>query len=125
MSAKLPVGWMQVPLGDVCRPVTQRGPSAEREAFRYIDLGAINKKSKRVEAAALVPTSAAPSRAKQNVRVGDVVFSTVRVYLENIAEVPDDLDGEVASTAFCVLRPAPGVSSRYLYHYVTSRPFVL
>jgi type I restriction enzyme S subunit len=46
------------------------------------------------------------------------------VYLENIALVPEELDGEVASTAFCVLRPKMGIEPRYLYYYVTSKPFI-
>ncbi len=118
MSDRLPDSWAEARLGDVCEPVSQRGPSAEHETFRYIDLGAIDNRAKRVAEATGVPVLKAPSRAKQVVRYGDVVFSTVRVYLENIAEVPGELDGEIASTAFCVLRPAQGISSRYLYHYV-------
>jgi type I restriction enzyme S subunit len=125
MSEELPNTWEEVRLSDVCDPVSQLGPEAKGSTFRYIDLGAIDNRAKRVAEAAVVPTAAAPSRAKQIVRAGDVVFSTVRVYLENIAEVPKELDGEIASTAFCVLRPKSGISSRYLYHYVTARRFVL
>lgn len=125
MTDELPRTWLKVRLGDVCTAVSQRGPDASRATFKYIDLGAIDNKSKRIGETSDVPTSSAPSRAKQIVRAGDVVFSTVRVYLENIAEIPDELDGEIASTAFCVLRPMAGISSRFLYHYVTSRRFVL
>src|SRR5687767_1751745 len=105
MSGRLPNSWANIRLGDVCEPVSQRGPGTDRETFRYIDLGAIDNKTKRVADAGVIPVAAAPSRAKQVVRAGDIVFSTVRVYLENIAEVPDALNGEIASTAFCVLRP--------------------
>lgn len=125
MTDELPRAWLKVRLGDVCTAVSQRGPDASRATFKYIDLGAIDNKSKRIGETSDVPTLSAPSRAKQIVRAGDVVFSTVRVYLENIAEIPDELDGEIASTAFCVLRPIAGISSRFLYHYVTSRRFVL
>jgi type I restriction enzyme S subunit len=58
------------------------------------------------------------------VKGGDVVFSNVRVYLENIALVPQELDGAIASTAFCVLRPADGIESRFIYYFVTSKPFI-
>lgn len=125
MTDQLPSHWLKARLRDVCTPVSQKGPDKNRATFKYIDLGAIDNKSKRIGEVTDVPTSSAPSRAKQIVRTGDVVFSTVRVYLENIAEIPEELDGEVASTAFCVLRPAEGISSRYLYHYLTSRRFVL
>jgi type I restriction enzyme S subunit len=105
-------------------PVSQRGPSSEKPTFRYIDLGAIDNKRKRIADPTIVPVPNAPSRAKQVVKADDIVFSTVRVYLENIGLVPPELEGEVASTAFCVLRPASGVDPRYLYYYVTSRPFI-
>jgi type I restriction enzyme S subunit len=58
------------------------------------------------------------------VAAGDVLFSTVRVYLENIALVPPELDGAVASTAFAALRPGAAIEPRFLYHVVTSKPFI-
>ena len=125
MSRVLPAGWSEAELGEICLPVSQRGPGSERSDFRYVDLGALDNQTKRVAEPNTVPVSQAPSRAKQIIKAGDVVFSTVRVYLENIALIPPELDGEVASTAFCVLRAAKGIDARYLYYYVTSRPFIL
>jgi type I restriction enzyme, S subunit len=124
MSDELPQGWIETPLADVCEPVSQRGPSRERETFRYVDLGALDNKAKRITQAGALPVSGAPSRAKQVIAKGDVLFSTVRVYLENIAQVPEVLDGEIASTAFCVLRPREGLDPNYLYYFVTSRHFI-
>src|SRR5271166_6491443 len=49
----------------------------------------------------------APSRARKIVQTGDTIFATVRPTLRRIAQVPASLDGEVVSTAFCVLRPDP------------------
>ena len=66
----------------------------------------------------------APSRARQEVRVGDTLFSTVRVYLKNIAIVPESLDGAICSTGFCVLRPSSEIHPRYLFRYVTRDEFV-
>ncbi|MBS0193868.1 MAG: restriction endonuclease subunit S [Proteobacteria bacterium] len=125
MSNELPPGWLSVPLSEICLPVSQRGPDRSKGTFRYIDLGAIDNKKQRIADAKSVPVEGAPSRAKQKVKAGDVVFSTVRVYLENIASVPEDLDGEIASTAFCVLRPPSAIDPRFLYYFVTSRRFVL
>lgn len=124
MDDTLPAGWAVSTIGDVCDPVSKRGPNGDVPTFQYIDLGSIDNKTKTIVKASLLDVADAPSRAKQIVQAGDVLFSNVRVYLENIAPVPDDLDGEVASTAFCVLRPATGVAPRYLYHFATSRPFI-
>lgn len=124
MSDELPAGWAMPAIQDVCSAVSKRGPSTDQPTFQYIDLGAIDNRSKAIAEASELQVKDAPSRAKQIVNKGDVVFSNVRVYLENIAIVPDELDGEVASTAFCVLRPKAGIESRYLYYYVSSKPFI-
>jgi len=50
-------------------------------------------------------------QARQVVRAGDVLVSTVRPYLRATAVVPSELDGQVCSTGFCVLR------SKYTYGY--------
>lgn len=124
MKNELPESWREARLDDICLPVSQCGPDKNRATFRYVDLGALDNKRKRIVEAKTVAIADAPSRARQIIRHGDVIFSTVRVYLENIAVIPEELDGEVASTAFCVLRPAEGVEPRFLYHFVTSKPFV-
>jgi type I restriction enzyme S subunit len=124
MSGELPPGWASTTIDAVSEAVSKRGPNPSRSTFLYIDLGAIDNKAKEISAPTEVAVSAAPSRAKQIVKQGDIVFSNVRVYLENIALVPKELEGEVASTAFCVLRPKQGIDARYVYHYVTSAPFI-
>ena len=69
--------------------------------------------------------SAAPSRARQLVKAGDVLFATVRPYLSrNIAQVPASLDGQVASTGFAVLRALNGVEPRFLFYKSISKDFV-
>ena len=124
MTSDLPTGWAEVSLADVCTGVPQRGPRPESETFTYIDLGAIDNKAKCVADPSAVVTASAPSRAKQCVAAGDVLFSTVRVYLENIARVPSELEGAIASTAFTVLRPKAAIDSGYLYRLATSKPFI-
>ena len=125
MSDSLPASWATAAIGDICEPVSKRGPDVAKANFRYVDLSSIDRATKSIANATTIGTATAPSRAKQVLASGDVLFSNVRVYLENIAQVPDDLDGEIGSTAFCVLRPDKSIEPRYLYHFVTSRKFVL
>ncbi|MHB1423321.1 MAG: restriction endonuclease subunit S [Gemmataceae bacterium] len=58
------------------------------------------------------------------IRSGDVLFSLVRPYLKNIAVVLTDLDNQVASTAYCVLRPAPGIESAFLFYQLVQESFI-
>ena len=125
MSGSSPTSWATAAIGDICKPVSKRGPDATKASFRYVDLSSIDRATKSIANATTIDTGSAPSRAKQVLASGDALFSNVRVYLENIAQVPDSLDGEIGSTAFCVLRPAGNIDPRYLYHFVTSRKFVL
>jgi type I restriction enzyme S subunit len=57
----------------------------------------------------------APSRARQKITKSDILFSTVRTYLKNIAMVPEQLTGQIASTGFSVLRPQSGIEAKYLF----------
>lgn len=91
------------------------------EEFKYVDIGSISAdlEAPRIETTTLA--AAAPSRARQHLKSGDVVFSTVRPYQKKIALISDELDGQIASTGFCVLRPkSDALDSRYLFHYLKS-----
>lgn len=55
----------------------------------------------------------------------DTLLSTMRVYLKNIAMVPDELDGQIASTAFCVLRPNINIIDPNLLNiFVSNQTFI-
>lgn len=93
--------------------------------FTYIDLSAVNQDAKVVSGARELACGEAPSRARQLIRAGDVLVSTVRPNLNGVALVPPQLDGATASTGFCVLRPrASQLDARYLYQWVKSPRFV-
>lgn len=119
-----PTGWVAATIGDVLEPIASIDPGAAPQAvIDYIDIGSIEIGRGVVAAPKSVLGGEAPSRARQAVREGDVLFSTVRPYLRAIAPVPR-LQSPVASTGFCVLRPAAGVDSRYLLHWVRSTEFI-
>ena len=72
-----------------------------------------------------IPCSSAPSRARQLLESTDVLVSTVRPNLNCVAYVPGELEGAIASTGFCVLRPnKQALDSRYLFHWVQSEAFI-
>jgi type I restriction enzyme S subunit len=104
----VPDGWECLSLSDVCLNVSKIDPlDLGREEFKYIDIGSIDSSTNSVSSPQMLKVDNAPGRARQLVRRGDSVFSTVRPYLRNIAYVDENLDGEIASTGFCVIRPNP------------------
>ncbi|MEI6640390.1 MAG: hypothetical protein WCL10_00035 [Novosphingobium sp.] len=56
-------------------------------------------------------------------QTGDTVLSGVRVYLRNIVMVPANTV-DVASTAFCVLRPGPDLDARFMHRWISSDWFI-
>ena len=67
----------------------------------------------------------APSRARKDIRVNDLLVSTVRPNLNAVAQVTAELDGQIASTGFAVLRPDPKrIHPRYLFFRVITDAFI-
>jgi type I restriction enzyme S subunit len=126
MKRELPAGWRWAQLGEVCEDRTgSREPRTEPDkSFRYVDISSVDNVQKRIVEARTVKGSEAPSRARQVIRHGDVLVATTRPNLNAVARVPPELDGEICSTGFCVLRPRPGLNSDYLFAFVRHEAFV-
>lgn len=117
--------WHLTTVGDVTQRVdvvNWAGWSAPD--FRYVDIGSIDNSTLTIASTKTLAVADAPLRARQVIRAGDTVFSTVRTYLRNIGFVTPELDGQIASTGFAVLRPTSAVSGRFLYYYVQSPGFI-
>ena len=114
------------PLSELClRKIDQRDPTDTPDVqFHYIDIGSVNSGTKQIESAVVVKGAQASVRARQVVRAGDVLVSTVRPNLNAVAMVPQELDGAICSTGFCVLRCGPELNPGYLFAFVQSRGFV-
>ena len=120
-----PVGWQATTLGEICLQVPKVRPYDEpAEAFTYLDIASIDNTAYRVVAPKSYLGRDAPSRARQKVRAGNTLFSTVRTYLKNVAMVPTELDGQVASTGFCVLNPSDEIEPGFVFYHVVSDDFV-
>ena len=121
----LPDGWVWTTIGGITEPVEKVKPRDHPdEHFTYLDISSIDNKSNRVAEPKFYYGAEAPSRARQMVQANDVLFSTVRTYLKNIALVPEAYDGQIASTGFSILRGEPGISSKYLFYYALTDRFV-
>lgn len=71
--------------------------------FQYIEISDVDAHSCTVRSK-LVLGKEAPSRARKQVKAGDVLVSTVRPERKAIGVVPPSLDGAICSTGFAVLR---------------------
>src|SRR3989344_707975 len=97
--------WERVKLGEVCEETENYDPTKKpHKPFTYIDVSSVSSKSLAIENPAVLLGKDAPSRARKLVRKGDTIFATVRPTLRRVAKVPETLDGQVASTGYCVVR---------------------
>ena len=121
----LPKGWAEYSIDQVTLPVSKIDPKEHPDRrIDYIDIACIDNSRQFIGKVKQYQLKDAPSRARQIVRSGDVLFATVRPYLRNIASVPRHYDQQIASTGFSALRPAANISPAFLFHKVISRDFV-
>jgi len=122
---QLPDGWAWTRLGDVAEDVEQVNPRAQPDGpFLYIDIASIDNTRQRIVQPKRYVGRNAPSRARQRLRRGDVLFSTVRTYLRNIALVEHAYDGQIASTGFCVIRACSPVESKLVFYWTETDTFL-
>ena len=74
------------------------------DRIRYVDISSIDNKLNQMTGYTEYSLQEAPSRAQQCIEKGDILVSTVRPNLRNIAMNTFDDDHMVASSGFCVLR---------------------
>ena len=118
--------WPMVRLGYLCDArIETVVPEANPDTvFSYVDISAVDAASKRIVAPKKLLGKQASSRARQRLKTGDVIVSTVRPNLNSVAMVEAELDGAIGSTGFCVLRAKADVDPAFLFAWVRSREFV-
>ncbi len=122
---ELPQRWVWTTIGEVTQSVEKVKPKENPDTqFTYLDISSIDNQINRVVKPKTYYGSEAPSRARQLVQANDVLFSTVRTYLKNIALVPEIHDGQIASTGFSVLRGESDISPKYLFYYSLTDQFI-
>lgn len=118
---------LRMSIGNLIESVQTWNPERQPtvRTFTYIDLGSVDQTAKTVAFERTIRCGDAPSRARQIVKAGDILVSTVRPNLNAVAVVPDHLDGATASTGFCVLRPRHGkLDANYLFQWVKTPNFI-
>ena len=117
--------WATCTLGSICLTVAKVVPQESPDKpFTYLDIASIDNSELRIVSPKVYLGKDAPSRARQLVQTGDTLFSTVRTYLKNIAIVPYEFDGQIASTGFCVLNPSAHISAKYVFYFVQHDDFI-
>ena len=118
------VKWEVVKLGGICDKVKIADLKKQNGTFNYIDIGSIDSSLKKISTIQELNWKDASSRARQIIKQGDTLFSTVRVNLERIAFVENDIPKGIASTGFTVIRANENTDSKFVFYTVSSPKFI-
>jgi len=118
--------WETTPLRLLCLETTTIDPTKTPDkVFEYVDVSSVSNGLWKIVNSTQHTGATAPSRARKLVRAEDVIFATVRPTLKRVALVPQDLDGQVVSTAFCVLRADRlKADPRFIYYSLLTEDFI-
>jgi type I restriction enzyme, S subunit len=118
-----PSGWVWSSVGEVIEPIVEQGSPNNDKEFLYVDIGSIDNRKKKIVEPKVVPTSQAPSRAKQHLEPNDVLVSMTRPNLNAVALLPDSMIGAIGSTGFHILR-SKVINPSWLFYLVQTNDFI-
>ena len=118
-------GWVEKPLGEALVKTETTDPTRSPQTeFDYIDVSSVSKETLAIQETQRLQGKDAPSRARKLVRTNDVIFATIRPTLRRIAIVPDELDSQVCSTGYFVLRAKPDMDHRLVFYFLQTETFM-
>ena len=119
-------GWQTKTLSEILQKTETINPIQSPDIeFDYIDVSSVSNQTFRIQAVQRLEGKDAPSRARRLVKAGDILFATVRPTLRRIAVVPDELDSQVCSTGYFVLRPKQGIDNKFLFYFLFTEDFMI
>lgn len=118
----IPEAWDVVRVKDCISKTRGIDPTkVHNKTFKYVDISSICNDTYRIQGHQSINSINAPSRARKEIKAKDILYATVRPYLKRIAIVPAELDGQVCSTGFCVLRcHSKKIDYNYLFNVLLS-----
>lgn len=115
-----------VSLGEVCVKTSNIRWKETVGEYYYIDLTSVDRETNDIRPEQIINADTAPSRAQQIIQTNDVLFATTRPTLRRYCFVPEQYDGQICSTGYCVLRAnSEVIIPKYLYYIITTENFNL
>ncbi|MFH6767472.1 restriction endonuclease subunit S [Gaetbulibacter aquiaggeris] len=118
-------GWVEKTLGEVCMKTKNiRWKDHKNKEYQYVDLSSVSRETLEVTETVIINDKNAPSRAKKIIEKGDVIFATTRPTLKRATIIDKELDGQICSTGFVVLRPNEKISADWIFFYLLTSTFM-
>ena len=121
---KIPEEWSVGSLQTRCLDSKSNGGSLPQD-FAYVDVSSVSNEDFKIFQTVRYTVANAPSRAKKLIHKDDIIFATVRPTLKRIAKVPEELDGQICSTAFCIVRvDKTRINPDFIFYTLQSNRFI-
>ena len=113
------------PLKEVTQKVKSiKWDKSDGKQYEYIDLSSIPTGGFTITETTAIDAQNAPSRARQIIHAGDVLFGSTRPLLNRVAVVPAEYDGQICSTGYSVIRVIDNlVLPSFVFHVLRSISF--
>ena len=112
-------------VGDLCKPCLGQLKLDGDALIDYFDITSVDNIEKKITGYTTYTFAKAPSRARKQVKKGNILVSTVRPNLNAVALFDEETKNTpVVSTGFCVLKCKADTSPRFLFRYLQSKSFV-
>ncbi|MCO5723221.1 restriction endonuclease subunit S [Robiginitalea marina] len=108
-----PKSWETGSIESAIKKISKITKDFDKHSIEYIDISSIDNQRNIVTGTTEYRLDERPSRAQQILKAGDILFSTVRPNLKNIAI--NNLDGAIGSTGFFVFRTGEKLNNRFLF----------
>ncbi len=119
---RMPESWEVRPLNSlITKTDTVNLARDASRHIKYIDVTSVSSEQLTIISTSEYLLKHAPGRARKLVKNGDVIFATIRPSLKRIAWINANLDNQVCSTAFCVLRDNNVKTKGHFIFYVVQR----
>ena len=117
-------GFNKTQIGNLvdCNIASVKVKLKEEDIINYIDISSIDNNLNIIKKPTTYILKDAPSRAQQVLKTNDILVSTVRPNLKNIAIVDINMDNLIGSSGFCILRPQK-CTREYLFYCVLDDDF--
>ena len=116
-------GWVEKKLGEMCGKIQNIKWTEMSGTHKYVDLSSVSREDLTIMNSIEIDYQNAPSRAKQIMKLNDVLFATTRPTLRRLCLVPEDYDNDICSTGFCVLRPISIIHHKFLFYSLQTNDF--
>lgn len=110
-------------IADLCEINELKADRKKYEQYKYIEISSIDENG--LAQPTTVNKNDLPSRAQLGVKVGDILFGSVRPNLKRHVYVDKEMfaDNLIVSTGFFVLTPKHGVDGYFLYNTLLGQDF--